>query len=316
MLDKENLAMLLIETADRLKYYDENYESKPLNESMLDPVNKTRCREIFDERDIMKHEVVKFIKSSFELWYKQLNPDMKIFDVDHYAAIGSSTGFQYTDTSDVDIQAIVVMKDGHDFSEMRKLINILPNGNNLPGTKHPVNYFFVDINNPTDFDKVENFYNIKTQTWEKKQEAGTNNVPLLYVREISRLFTDALDLVMGRFDRDLQYLKDSLKYNPETQDISENEKNEAVDKCVTQLKSDIDSMRLADKLIHGFRLETYDDKNFFHISINYMDDNDPRKSMNEAIYKTLDKFQYREKLWEKINMGKELLEELDSNGLI
>lgn len=283
-----------------------------LQESMLDPVNKTRCREIFDENDIMKPEVVNYIKKSFELWYEQLNPDMKIFNVDHYAAIGSSTGFQYTDTSDVDIQVIISMKDGHDFSETRKLISILPNGNDLPGTKHPVNYFFIDINNPTDFEKVENFYNIETKIWEKKQEAGVNNVPLLYVREIARLFTDSLDLMLGRFNRDLEYLNEALKYNPEVQDISENEKAEAVDKCITQLKSDVDSMRLADKLIHGFRLEAYDDKNFFHISINYMDDNDPRKSMNEAIYKTLDKFQYREKLWEKIKIGQELLDKINS----
>lgn len=283
-----------------------------LQESMLDPVNKTRCREIFDENDIMKPEVVNYIKKSFELWYEQLNPDMKIFNVDHYAAIGSSTGFQYTDTSDVDIQVIISMKDGHDFSETRKLISILPNGNDLPGTKHPVNYFFIDINNPTDFEKVENFYNIETKIWEKKQEAGVNNVPLLYVREIARLFTDSLDLMLGRFNRDLEYLNEALKYNPEVQDISENEKAEAVDKCITQLKSDVDSMRLADKLIHGFRLEAYDDKNFFHISINYMDDNDPRKSMNEAIYKTLDKFQYREKLWEKIKIGQELLDKINN----
>ena len=73
-------------------------------------------------------------------------------------------------------------------------------------------------------------------------------------------------------------------------------------------------MRLADKLIHGFRLQAYDDNNFFHISINYMDDNDPRRSMNEAIYKTLDKFQYREKLKEKIDQGKELLDKISSTG--
>ena len=47
-------------------------------------------------------------------------------------------------------------------------------------------------------------------------------------------------------------------------------------------------------------------------AINYMNDNDPRKSMNEAIYKTLDKFQYREKLWEKIKIGQELLDKINN----
>lgn len=285
-------------------------DTSVLTESMLDPVNKTRCKDIFDDNDIMLPSVVKYIEDTFALWYKQLNPDKKIFDILTYKCIGSSTGYQYTDNSDLDVQAFISMKKGHDFSEIKDLIGILPNGNNLPGTKHPVNYFFVDEKNPTDMNKVENLYNVRTKEWEKKQEAGKNNVPVVYVREISRLFTDAFDLLMGRYDRDYQYLQDALKYNPNTQDISKAEKDEAVDRCITQLKADIDSLRLADKLIHGFRLQAYDDNNFFHISINYMDDNDPRKSMNEAIYKTLDKFEYREKMWERTKEGQKLLDKL------
>lgn len=282
-----------------------------LNESMLDPVNKTRCKEIFDNNDIMLPKIVKYIEDTFKLWYDQLNPDKQVFDILTYKCIGSSTGYQYTDSSDLDVQAFIRMKPGHDFSETRELIGILPNGNNLPGTQHPVNYFFVDEKNPTDMNKVENMYDIRTKKWEKKQEAGKNNVPITYVREITRLFTDAFDLLMGRYDRDYQYLQDALKYNPETQDISKAEKEEAVNRCTEQLKADIDSLRLADKLIHGFRLQAYDDKNFFHISINYMDDDDPRKSMNEAIYKTLDKFEYRERMWEKVKEGNKLLDSLE-----
>ena len=284
--------------------------SNLLTESILDPINTVRCREIFDKNDIMKSEVVKFIKDTFELFVEQLNEDLRIFKVVGYKVVGSSTGFQYTDSSDVDVQVIVEMLPGHEFSETREIVKILPNGNNVPKTNHPVNYFLVDIKNPTDLNKVENLYNIETKEWEKQTEAKDLAIPILYVREISRLFTDAFDLLIGRFDRDIQYLKDSINLNPETQSISESEKLEAIDKAATQLKADMDSMRLADKLIHGFRLQAYDNNNFFHISINYMDDNDPRRSMNEAIYKTLDKFQYREKLWDKIKLGEDLINKL------
>ena len=298
MKRREKLANLLIETAGLL------------NESILDPVNSIRCEEIFDSNNIMKQEVVTFIKNTFNLFMRLLNDEYKIFKVKSYKAIGSLTGYQYTDNSDLDIQVFIEMLPGHDFSETRKLIKILPNGNNVPGTNHPVNYFFIDENNPTDMNKMENLYNIDTCKWEKKTEKTDSEVPVLYVREISRLFTDAFDLLIGRYDRDLQYLKDALKLNPEIQSISKTEKQEAIDKAVTQLKADIDSLRLADKLIHGFRLQSYDDNNFFHISINYMDDNDPRRSMNEAIYKTLDKFQYREKMKERVNSGKEFIENI------
>ena len=101
---------------------------------------------------------------------------------------------------------------------------------------------------------------------------------------------DRFKHLLGRYERDKQYLSDTLKLNPSIQNISESEKEKAINDTLTQFKSDIDAMRLAEKLIHGFRLQAYDENNFFHITINYMDDEDPRKSMNEAIYKTLDKF--------------------------
>lgn len=306
MTKNEVIASLLLEAANLLK---ENQESQ--NESILDPVNFVRCQEIFDENDKMKVDVVKFIRNTFILWFKQLNQDLKIFKIKGFKAIGSSTGFQYTDSSDLDIQVYVEMIDGHDFKETRQLVRILPNGNNVPNTNHPVNYFLVDENDPTDLNKVENLYNLDTEEWEKKTDLNGVEVPVLYVREISRFFTDGFDLLMGRYDRDKQYLLDALKLNPEIQSISENEKQDAIDKNITQLKADIDSMRLAEKLIHGFRLESYDDNNFFHVSINYMDDNDPRKSMNEAIYKSLDKFEYRAKLKAKINEGYELIDKIE-----
>lgn len=289
-----------------------NETSSLLNESILDPVNFVRCQEIFDN-DIMKPEVAEFIKNTFNLWVKQLNQDLNMFKIKEFKVIGSTTGFQYTDSSDVDVQVIVEMKPAYDFNDTRKLIKILPNGNNIPNTKHPVNYFLVDEENPTDLNKVENLYNINTCKWEKKTELNNIEVPVLYVREISRLFTDAFDLLLGRYERDVQYLKDALNLNPAIQSISEAEKNEAIDRAINQLKADIDSMKLSDKLIHGFRLQAYDNNNFFHISINYMDDNDPRRSMNEAIYKTLDKFQYRERLREKINSGNELINAIENN---
>ena len=271
MMDINKLTQILDETTELL------------NESILDPVNFVRCQEIFDESDTMKSEVIKFIKDTFNLWYKQINSDLKTFKVIGFKAIGSSTGFQYTDSSDLDIQVFVSMNTRHEFEETRKIVKILPNGNNVPGTNHPVNYFLVDEKNPTNLDNVENLYNIETGEWEKKTDIGGVEVPVLYVREVARFFTDGFDLLLGRYERDKQYLIDATKLNPNTQSISENEKQDAIDRAVTQLKATIDSMKLADKLIHGFRLQAYDDKNFFHISINYMDDNDPRKSMNEAM---------------------------------
>lgn len=308
------MANCLTEAAKGLTTTDVKYDPEILTESILDPVNKTRCREIFDENDIMKPEVVLFIEDSFNLWLEQINPELRTFELESFRCIGSSTGFQYTDTSDLDVQAFVKMKEGHSFDETRALIKILPNGHNIPGTHHPVNFFFVDVDNPTAEHKYENLYNMKTKQWEKKSEPGKNDIPVLYVREITRILTDGLDLLLGRYARDIEYLNDAIKVSSKTHDISEKECKESIDRCITQVRADIDSMRLADKLIHGFRLEAYDDNNFFHVSINYMNDEDPRKSMNEAIYKTLDKFEYRARLNANIKAAQQLLDSISPTG--
>lgn len=277
-----------------------------LFESILDPVQKTRCRDIFNEDDIMHPKVKNEIKNHFYLWYKQLNSDKKIFDIVGFKMIGSSSGFQYTETSDMDIQAIIRMHKGYNFSQTKALISILPNNNNLSGTKHPINYFLVDEANPTKLDNVENLYNLDTKEWEKKSEKSKILIPTEYIRELSRFFTDGFDLLIGRYQRDKQYLIDAFKLNPETQEISEKERSEEIDKRIQALQADIDSLRMADHLIHGFMSESYD-KHPFKISINYNND-DPRYSVNNIIYKTLDKMDYRGRMWNCTKEGRELIE--------
>jgi hypothetical protein len=139
------------------------------NESILDPIHKTRCKEVFDDNDIIRPEVKKFIIDTFMTWYNDL--DEKDFDVVGFKLIGSSTGFQYTDISDVDVQVIAKMRPNTKFSDFiqmsKSYFKYLPNGNNLPGTAHPINYFLVDVDNPVPDIKVENRYDMSTNVWEK-----------------------------------------------------------------------------------------------------------------------------------------------------
>ena len=288
-----------------------------LNESILDPINKTRCREIFDENDQMHPQVKEYIESTFNKWYEELDDAKKTFEIVCYKMIGSASGFQYTETSDVDIQVYARMKDDSDLTPTSKaLFKILPNGNVLPDTNHPVNYFLVDNNNPVPDSRVENRYDLTTGIWEKKSSARAVGIPTQYIREVSQFFIDGIDLAIGRFDRSKAYLEDVVKLNPEKQEISEKEKAEAVTNAKNQFSAAIDSLRIAAQLLYGFLLDAYNDSNFFHVTINYMTDDDPRYSMNNLIYKTLDRFEYRHRLWEKIGEGREYLKELKKKGLI
>lgn len=283
-----------------------------LNESILDPIHKTRSVEIFDKNDEMHSNVKDYIESTFRKWYDQLND--KTFTIDCFKMIGSSSGFQYTPTSDIDVQVFAKFRDGVDpIAESKKLFRILPNGNLLPGTQHPVNYFLVDVDNPVPFRKLENLYNLETKEWEKKTDKPEIVVPIQYVREVSRFFTDAFDLSIGRYHRDKEYLEDVLRLDPMEHDISEEEKDKAVDSAINNFKASIDGLRLGVQLIYGFLLEAYDENKFFHVSIQYSSD-DPRFSMNNLIYKTLDRFEYREKMWDLIKEGREFLKKIKKSG--
>jgi hypothetical protein len=98
-----------------------------------------------------------------------------------------------------------------------------------------------------------------------------------------------------------------MKIDPKTHEISEKEKEVALSNAIQDLSAQIDGMRLAAQLLYGFLLQAYDEQNFFHVTINYKTDNDPRYSMNNLVYKAIDRFEYREKLWEKIAEGREII---------
>jgi len=275
-----------------------------LFESVLDPMQKTRCKDVFDDNDKMKPAVKKEIIDRFTLWYEQL--DEKLFDIVNFKMTGSSTGYQYTDISDIDVQVLVKLHKGVESSQIGRFFKILPNNQPLTGTNHPINYFLTVDSEELDLKYFENRYNITTDTWEKKTEKKDFNVPTVYIQQICRFFTDAFDLLIGRYDRDKQYLEDAYKLDPKKIEISEKERLTEIERCKTQFMSDVDSIWLAWRLLHGFRHDGYNETFPFKLSINYMSD-DPRASANELIYKTLDKFGYQEKLMAKSREGSDLI---------
>ena len=116
--------------------------------------------------------------------------------------IGSSSGFQYTETSDVDLQVFVKMHPGHDFSETKKLIKILPNGNNLTGTdfiqcstrgsvKLTVNRMNVG-STPTKYGYVNNSTTGKTEIWVRLD---------LYNYDMNMVVTNSTDCSYGNLAR-------------------------------------------------------------------------------------------------------------------
>src|SRR5574344_429248 len=148
-----------------------------INEKILDPINETLCKEIFTD-EVMKSKIKSAILDPIYKWLdKYKYPFEK--HVKSIFLIGSSAGYQYTDTSDVDVSVETDIPP----ETIKKIWKELPNGNNLPDTKHPVNYYLTS--DLEDVEESDSAYDILKDTWKKKvdKEALKNKIPFSYVLE-------------------------------------------------------------------------------------------------------------------------------------
>jgi hypothetical protein len=278
-------------------------EAKVLGESVLDPVQKSRSENIFDANEVMLPEVKKFILDTFNNWKAEL--DTK-FDIVSVYLIGSSSGFQYTATSDIDVNIKTTLTD----EESRVVRRMIPNSNLLPGTAHPVNYFMMSKDEVYNEDHAENIYDILNDTWIKKSDKSDIEIPLVYVLEVSKFFMNAFDLSISEYERDKQDFLTYRELDPTKVEISEKEKTEVMTAKLNEIRTDVDTLRMGQHILKAFLTEGYEDSPF-KINIQYTSD-DPRYSMNNLIFKTIEKYGYRDKVFNLIKEGRELIQQYEA----
>src|SRR5574344_62827 len=205
-----------------------------LTESVLDPIQKTRCKKIYDDNEMMLPEVRTLILKIFNDWKAKCGKDFKVYGIKH---IGSSSGFQYTDTSDVDIT--VVCDLGKD--DLSKLGFTLPNGTNVPDSKMPINYHLNSYQGQGALDfnmnNSENCYDVIGNKWDKKSDKSDSLIPYSYVLEVAKFFMNAFDLAFSQLSRDRQEYEIYKSLDPNSMAISEKEKKEAIDRKIIDIKT-------------------------------------------------------------------------------
>ena len=262
-----------------------------LQENALDPINKTLSDDLFiSGKEVIKSQVKDFIIDNFLKWFEKIGHKKE--EVKGVYIIGSSIGYQYTDTSDIDITIDTDLKE----EEIEKLIDILPNNNVLLKTKHPVNYYFKTLEQTKkDTDVIYDLYNDK---WIKKSKKEETKIPASYILEITKFFMSGIQDRLAELDRDKIELETFKNYSPEKLDVSQKEIDELVSQKETEIKADLDALYVAYHIIRGFRKEAFGDEGeALEISIDINVKN-PNYSINNLIYKTLEKFKYIEKLQE------------------
>jgi hypothetical protein len=265
-------------------------EKKTLDESILDPIHKTLNKNIFGDDKKMLPKVRQYLMDTFNEWLTN-NTEYDPKDIKSMELVGSNCGFQYGETSDVDVNIILpqMTKD-----EIDEIWGQLPNGNELPGTDHPINYYLLpDKKDETHYDAI---YDILKNDWVKKQKKEAIKIPYSYVMHIARFFMEAIDLRLAEYQRDKRELE-SYEEQIKEADIESDKKDiqDAIELKKTEILADLDSLLVALNMVHAFRGEAFDSSYEPYFLINIVTKS-PNYSVNNVVYKILEKHGYVDQL--------------------
>jgi hypothetical protein len=273
-----------------------------LNESIFDPPKATLCKDIWTGAEELKPAVKKEIMSTLTKWLEANKVDQK--DVKGISFIGSSTTYQYSDTSDLDINVTTSLKD----PKLNELYKELPNGNKLSGTKHPINYYLTNTTEGINDSKT--LYDLQKDKWIRRPKKSDIKIPFAYVLDISKFFMDGVDLRVSEYERDkkeIETYKKQLKNNENELDVTELQA--MISSKETELLGDLDAIYVAYHMIKSFRKEGFsgpvEDRPAFLIKI---ESDDPNYSVNNLVYKEIERYGYFDKLKKYVDLRQRIKE--------
>lgn len=269
-----------------------------LGESILDPIRKGLAQDVWEkdgERIKSKHR--EYILKTLNDWLKKMDVDEEPKSV---AIIGSMTTYQYNDQSDIDINVVIDVPD----SKRKELLKFLPNLTNLPGTEHPVNYYIAE-DAGENVKKKPSSYDLLNDKWIKKPKEEDVEIPHSYVLEIARFFMDGMDSRVSEYERDKMELELYKSYQEDkTIQINEKDLDQIIRTKEMEVRADLDALYVALKMLKAFRGEAfeedYEPKFLIRIETENRD-----FSVNNIVYKTIERFGYLDKLqkYKKIRDG-------------
>lgn len=269
-----------------------------LNENVLDPVTQTRCKDLFIGPDyqVLQTKVKNQILDPIYKWLEKMGYPYEEH-VRSIHIIGSSVGWQYTNTSDIDVS----IETDIDPAKIKQIWKLLPNGQLLK--EHPVNYYLTS--DLKDVSESENAYDVLKDVWVKKQnkEDIEKRVPFSYIMEITKFFLSGVDDRIQEYEADKVEL-DYLNSVSKDDGVDEQEKQKLIAQKETELKADLDSIYIAHLMLKGFRNQAFRDGHAADLIIDIKSKGN--SSINNTIYKMVEKMGYFEKL-EKYEKEREKL---------
>lgn len=274
-------------------------ENETLNENILDPVTQTRCKDLFIGPDyqVLQTKVKNQILDPIYKWLEKMGYPYEEH-VRSIHIIGSSVGWQYTNTSDIDVS----IETDIDPAKIKQIWKLLPNGQLLK--EHPVNYYLTS--DLKDVSESENAYDVLKDVWVKKQnkEDIEKRVPFSYIMEITKFFLSGIDDRIQEYEADKVEL-DYLNSVSKDDGVDEQEKQKLIAQKETEIKADLDSIYIAHLMLKGFRNQAFRDGHAADLIIDIKSKGN--SSINNTIYKMVEKMGYFEKLEKYEKERKKLL---------
>lgn len=275
-----------------------------INESIFDYPKKSLCKDVWTGAEELKPAVKKEILSTLTKWLES-NKIEKI-SIKGIYFIGSLTTFQYSESSDIDINIVTTLKK----SKLDELYKELPNGNLLSGTKHQINFYLSNDTNGIDSSKT--LYDLNKDKWVKRAKKSDVKIPFSYVLEIAKFFMDGVDLRIAEYERDkreIETYRKQLKDKENELDVTELQA--LITSKELELEGDLDAVYVAYHMIKAFRKEGFsgpkEDRPEFLIKI---ESDDPNYSVNNLVYKEIERFDYFKKLNKYIDLRKRIKERI------
>ena len=191
-----------------VKIADKLINMVDIQESIIDIPRKTYAPAVFDNADTnnpkIKASVVKQIQDQIKVFEKE-------FPVIKYGLIGSILTHRYRNDADLDINVLFDVPESERVAERERLsLQYLssknPNniqGKLIPGTKHPINYYFVtdEATYKDQEKKADAVFSITRNVFVKRPEDFTFNVDD-YIADFNKKVQE-IDVVKGELKRDI-----------------------------------------------------------------------------------------------------------------
>jgi len=265
-----------------------NTKKELLQESILDAPKKTLSKEIYDKNLIIKEKYRKEILSIFEDWKERFIPKAQINAI---LMLGSITTFQYNETSDIDVNIQTNLSN----TNISTYGRLLPNGNNLEGTQHPLNFYL--SNETSGIDASPALYDLRDNNWIRKPKKEDMKIPRNYILEVARFFIAGVENRITEYEidsKELEYMKKELK--DEETELDKEELAERIAMKEEEVKADLDAISLGHKLIRSFRNDAWKEDYEPSFLIDLKMNGNPNKSVNNLVYKEFERLGFFNKL--------------------